>query len=172
MSLLKALSSPKAGDRRDLPLLHQWRFNLTTGEVRERALDTEWGSEFARINEDYIGVRSQFTYAARIAGDSLESGFDGIIKYDLVNETSVHFPYGPGRLGGEPIFAPNPDGENEDDGWVIGFVWDEQQQQSECIVLDAARFEEGPIARIVMPARVPFEFHSAWVDRSVWETQQ
>jgi len=96
-------------------MLHQWRFNLTTGEVQERALDTDWGSEFARINEDYIGVRNQFTYAARIAGDTLESGFDGIVKYDLVNETSTHYPYGPGRLGGEPIFAPNPDGENEED---------------------------------------------------------
>ncbi|MDH3641178.1 MAG: carotenoid oxygenase family protein [Gammaproteobacteria bacterium] len=163
---------PKKGDRRDLPMLHQWRFNLKTGEVRERALDSDWGSEFARINEDYIGVRNQFTYAARIAGDTLESGFDGIVKYDLVNGSSMHYPYGPGRLGGEPIFAPKPGGENEDDGWVIGFVWDEQLQHSECIVLDAARFEEGPIARVVMPARVPFGFHSAWVDRNLWEAQQ
>ena len=163
---------PQAGDRRDLPMLHQWRFNLKSGEVSERALDVEWGCEFARINEDYMGVRNQFTYAARIAGDALESGFDGIIKYDLVNETSLHFPYGPGRLGGEPIFAPKPDGENEDDGWVIAFVWDEQQQHSECIVLDAARFEDGPIARVIMPARVPFGFHSAWVDRELWTAQQ
>ncbi len=159
---------PAAGDRRDLPMLHQWRLNLKTGEVTERALDTVWGSEFARINESYIGVRNQYTYAARIAGDTLESGFDGIVKYDLVNEKSTHYPYGAGRLGGEPIFAPKPDGVNEDDGWVIGFVWDEQQERSECIILDAARFQEGPIARIVMPARVPFGFHSAWVAANAW----
>ena len=158
---------PQAGDRRDLPMLYQWRFNLKTGEVNERALDEQWGCEFARINESFMGLRSQFTYAARIAGDTLESGFDGIIKYDLVNETSSHYPYGPGRLGGEPIFAPKPDGVNEEDGWVIGFVWDEQLQRSECIVLDAANFEDGPVARIVMPARVPFGFHSAWVDQAL-----
>ena len=159
---------PKTGDRSDLPLLHQWRLNTKTGEVTERALDTVWGCEFARINEDYMGVRNQYTYAARIAGDTLESGFDGIIKYDLVNETNVHYPYGPGRLGGEPIFAPKPGGEDEDDGWVIGFVWDEELRHSECIVLDAADFESGPVARIVMPARVPFGFHSAWVDQETW----
>jgi len=163
---------PAKGDRRDLPMLHQWRLNLKTGDVQERALDTEWGCEFARINEDFMGVRNQFTYAARIAGDTLESGFDGIIKYDLVNGTSQHYPYGPGRLGGEPIFAPKPDGVNEEDGWVIGFVWDEQQQRSECIVLDAKRFEDGPIARVMMPARVPFGFHSAWVDQEVWSNQR
>ena len=160
---------PAEGDRSDLPMLYQWRLNMKTGEVIEQALDTTWGCEFARINEDYIGVRNQFTYAARIKGDTLESGFDGIIKYDLVNETNVHYPYGPGRLGGEPIFAPKPNGVNEEDGWVIGFVWDEKEQHSECIVLDAANFSDGPVARIVMPARVPFGFHSAWVDQKTWQ---
>lgn len=159
---------PQAGDRSDLPMLHQWRLNRKTGAVQEKSLDTQWGCEFARINEAYVGIRNQFTYAARIAGDTLESGFDGIIKYDLVNEASVHYSYGPGRLGGEPIFAPKPGGLNEEDGWVIGFVWDEELQRSECIVLDASRFEDGPIARIVMPARVPFGFHSAWVDAKTW----
>lgn len=159
---------PQAGDRRDLPMLHQWRFDLKTGEVRERPLDTVWGCEFARINEGYMGVRNRYAYAARIKGDTLESGFDGIIKYDLVEGTSEHYAYGPGRLGGEPIFAPKPGGENEDDGWVIGFVWDEALERSECLVLDAARIQDGPLARVVMPGRVPFGFHSAWVDRAAW----
>lgn len=163
---------PGPGDRRDLPMLYQWRLNLKTGAVGERHLDSDWGCEFARINEDYMGLRNQYTYAARIAGDTLESGFDGIIKYDLVNGTNTHYPYGPGRLGGEPIFAPKPGGTKEDDGWVIGFVWDEKLQRSECIILDAARFEDGPLARLVMPARVPFGFHSAWVDRETWRQQR
>jgi carotenoid cleavage dioxygenase-like enzyme len=46
-----------------------------------------------------------------------------------------------------------------------------QQQRSECIILDAARFENWPIARVMMPARVPFGFHSAWVDQQVWRNQ-
>ena len=162
---------PGPGDRRDLPMLYQWRLNLKTGGVKERRLDETWGCEFARINEDYIGVRNRYAYAARIAGDNLESGFDGIIKYDLIDGTSTHHPYGPGRLGGEPVFAPKPDAAQEDDGWIIGFVWDELQGRSECIILDAARFEDGPIARVIMPARVPFGFHSAWVGRETWEHQ-
>ena len=97
---------PQEGDRRDLPMLYQWRLNMKTGEVTEKLLDEVWGCEFARINEDFMGIRNQYTYAARIKGDTLESGFDGIIKYDLVNGTAEHHPYGEGRLGGEPIFAP------------------------------------------------------------------
>ena len=165
-------TKPQPNDRSDLPMLHQWRFNLKTGEVVERKLDDNWGCEFARINEAFIGVRNRYAYAARIAGNNLESGFDGIIKYDLVNETNSHYPYGAGRLGGEPIFAPKPDGAHEEDGWVIGFVWDEQLKRSECIILDAKHFEQGPIARVVMPTRVPFGFHSAWVDQKAWQAAQ
>lgn len=162
---------PGPGDRRDLPQMYQWRLNMKTGEVVERLIDEEWGCEFARINEAFIGVRAQYSYAARIKGDNLESGFDGIIKYDHVNETSSHYPYGPGRLGGEPIFAPKPGGTKEEDGWVIGFVRDEELQRSECIIIDAAEFEAGPVARIVMPGRVPFGFHSAWVGAEFFEQQ-
>jgi carotenoid cleavage dioxygenase-like enzyme len=161
----------KPGDRSNLPMMYQWRFNLKTGEVIERKLDNEWGSEFARINENYIGIRNQYTYAARIAGDTLDSSFDGIIKYDLRNDTSVHYAYGEGRVGGEPIFAPKPNGVDEEDGWVVGFVRDHIKETSECIIIDAKRFEDGPIARVVIPARVPFGFHSAWVDQKVWEGQ-
>ncbi|MEK9869136.1 MAG: carotenoid oxygenase family protein [Gammaproteobacteria bacterium] len=154
---------PAPGDRSDLPMLYQWRFNMQTGEVEERALDTEWGCEFARINEDLIGQPYRYSYAARIAGDRLDSGFDGIIRYDMQTGQSCHYPYGAGRLGGEPVFAPKPGAEREEDGWVIGFVRDENLGQSECIILDAEDFEAGPVARVIMPARVPFGFHSAWV---------
>lgn len=160
---------PAPGDRSDLPMLYQWRFNVKTGEVKEKALDLEWGCEFARINEDRIGAPYRYSYAARIAGDTLESGFDGIIRYDMETGESSHYPYGEGRLGGEPIFAPKPGGQNENDGWVIGFVRDEALDRSECIIIDAADFEAGPVARIVMPARVPFGFHSAWVDQEAWQ---
>ena len=138
-------------------------FNLTTGEVTERALDTEWGCEFARINEDYIGKRNRYAYAARIAGDTLESGFDGIIKYDLVAGTSQHYAYGPGRLGGEPIFAPKPGGEREDDGWVIAYLYDAREDRSDVVILHAQDFSADPVATIQLPARVPFGFHGSFV---------
>ena len=155
----------------DLPRMYQWRMNMKTGEVVERLLDAEWGSEFPRINENYMGLRNQYSYNGRMSPSAEVSGFDGIIKYDLVNETSQHHAYGPGRIGGEPIFAPRAGGTDEDDGWVIGFVWDENEQRSECLIIDAAKFDEGPIARVMMPARVPFGFHAGWVGQEMIDAQ-
>lgn len=157
----------------DLPRMYQWRLNMKTGDVAERLLDADWGSEFPRINENYMGLRNQYSYNGRMPQNAKGAlGFDGIIKYDLVNETSQHFEYGPGRYGGEPIFAPKKDGTIEDDGWVIGFVWDDKEQRSECVVLDAANFNAGPVAIIKMPARVPFGFHAGWVDQDSIEHQR
>ena len=146
-----------------MPHLYQWRMNLKTGKVTEKMLDSDWGSEFPRINENYIGRRNRYSYNARI-GNTTGGMFDGIIKYDLVNGTSQHFAYGNGRSGGEPIFAPRHGGTAEDDGWVLSYVWDEGEQRSECVILDASQFEAGPVARILLPGRVPFGFHASWVD--------
>ena len=154
----------------DAPFLYEWRMNLKTGEVKERLIDGEHGSEFPRINEAYMGRKHRYTYNARVdmAG---AGGFDGIIKYDRSNDTAEHVVFGEGRQGGEAIFAPRPGATDEDDGWTVNFVWDEKTERSECVVIDAKNFSAGPVARIMMPGRVPFGFHAAWVDKDGIERQ-
>ncbi|MFT7220064.1 MAG: carotenoid cleavage dioxygenase-like enzyme [Candidatus Azotimanducaceae bacterium] len=153
--------------------MYQWRLNMKTGGVAERLLDPDWSSEFPRVSENDMGLRNQFSYNGRMPQNAKGAlGFDAIIKYDLVNESSQHFEYGPGRYSGEPIFAPRKSGTDEDEGWVIGFVWDDKEQRSKCVVLDAAKIEAGPVARIKMPARVPLGFHAGWVDQESIEQQR
>jgi carotenoid cleavage dioxygenase len=60
------------------------------------------------------------------------------------------------------VFAPNPDGTAEDDGWLVNSMHNSDTGQSEVIVLDAQRVEDGPIARIQIPQRMPFGFHANW----------
>ena len=48
-------------------------------------------------------------------------------------------------------------------GYVITFVHDAATEVSECVIIDAQDFEAPPVARIIIPRRVPFGFHSAWV---------
>ena len=102
---------------------------------------------------------------ARI-GEEATGGFNGIVKYDLVEGTSEHVLFGEGRFGGEPIFAPRDSATEEDDGWVVGFVYDSNTDSGECVVIDAQNFEAGPVARIKLPQRVPYGFHAAWVNEA------
>ena len=52
---------------------------------------------------------------------------------------------------------------SEDDGYLVGFVWDGDAQKSKVVVLDAAHISAGPICRITLPVRVPNGFHATWV---------
>lgn len=151
-------------DMRDqLALLTEWRMNLATGEVIERNIDPNLYCEFPRINDHLAGRPSRYAYLAGIDAELSGTPFTSEIKYDHTDGSMTVHPLGEGRKGGEAIFAPRKGGTSEDDGYVILFTWDEPNQQSECVVIDAQNFEADPIARIKIPHRVPFGFHASWV---------
>ena len=52
---------------------------------------------------------------------------------------------------------------SEDDGYLVCFVHDEAENQSECQIIDAQDIIAGPVATIIMPFRVPYGFHAGWV---------
>jgi carotenoid cleavage dioxygenase-like enzyme len=142
--------------------LHEWRFNMKTGDVISKALDREYYCDFPRIHDDLIGKKNRYLYAARFRmGDN--AVFDGEMKYDNeTGELQVH-DFGPDKESGEAVFAPKVGGVDEDDGYVICFVYDKVSETSECHVIDAKKFTDEPVARIKMPQRVPHGFHASWV---------
>jgi carotenoid cleavage dioxygenase len=71
--------------------------------------------------------------------------------------------HGKQRYGGEPVFVPDPNGKDEDSGWLVTYVYDEIEGTSEMVVVDAKNMSAAPLARVVVPQRVPYGFHGAWV---------
>jgi carotenoid cleavage dioxygenase len=58
----------------------------------------------------------------------------------------------------------HPEGAGgEDDGWLIGFVYDRARNASDLLILDAQNIDSKPVARIGLPARVPQGFHGNWM---------
>ena len=145
------------------PYLHEWRFDLTTGQATERRLD-DVPTEFPRMNDRFLGSKARFAYHPRVARHPTLL-FDAVVKYDLERDRSETFEWGPGRIGAEVVFAPRDEGVDEDDGWLITFVNDLREGRSELVVLDARAVSEGPVARMKLPRRVPFGFHAEWLGR-------
>jgi carotenoid cleavage dioxygenase len=54
---------------------------------------------------------------------------------------------------------------DEDDGYLVSFVTDENCGTSECILIDCKRFAEGPVCRIALPHKISSGTHAHWVDR-------
>lgn len=142
--------------------LYYWRFNLKTGQVKEGPLD-DMVSEFPVVNLSYAGRKSQYSYHILYSPEE-DVSFEGLAKYDISNGTkSETYMFGKSRYGNEPAFAPRINAKSEDDGYILSFVYDEIEDQSELIIMDAQHFSLGPIARVKIPQRVPMGAHATWV---------
>ncbi len=147
----------------DLPRLHEWRFDMTSGAVKERYLDDE-PSEFPRVPASVQGHRMRYGYA--LGGDpNAEAALGGQInKYDLDSGASkqVHrFPTG--HEPGESVFIPREGGRSEDDGYLMTYVWNPETDTSYLVILDAANVADAPLAEVHIPRRVVSGFHSSWI---------
>ncbi|MGZ4683611.1 MAG: carotenoid oxygenase family protein, partial [Acidimicrobiales bacterium] len=144
------------------PVLHRWTIDLARGRVTETQLDDRPG-DFPRINMATSGTTNRYGYIAHGPWDTDLVHFDAVVKHDLEAGTTQTHHYGAGTEAGEAVFAPDPDGTAEDDGWLINFVFDRATETSELVIVDARDVEGEPVARVHMPRRVPFGFHGNWM---------
>lgn len=71
----------------------------------------------------------------------------------------------------ESRFVPRANGESEDDGWILSYVFDESQldchgdcpsnAKSELWIIDARNMED-VIGKVYLPQRVPYGLHGNW----------
>jgi carotenoid cleavage dioxygenase len=149
------LETPDWNDGR--PAMYRWRFNLATGTVREEKLD-DLHVEMPRVNDGLMAAKTRYGYAIGVA-DEMSS----LVKFDLERGKRELHALGKGRLGGEGVFVPRAGAKTEDDGWIVSYVHDQATDKGEMVVVDARDFSGGPVARVMIPQRVPFGFHGAWV---------
>lgn len=148
----------------DIPRLHRWRFNLSNGKVQEEMLD-DMPSEFPVINDQKTGRKTRYGYTGKMSPNPIPL-FDGLIKYDLVEGKSQIGQFDPGCYGGDPVFVPHPNAKTEDEGWLLTFVHNEHSGVSELLIIDAQDLTAEPLAKIILPQRVPYGFHSIWISNA------
>jgi carotenoid cleavage dioxygenase len=143
----------------DAATLHRWTIDTVTQSVREAPLD-DAPIEFPRMNERLLGSAYSIGYAAQ----SHDEHRAAIVRYDLTTGTSIRHDFGPGRFTGEPVFVPAADSREEDQGWLMAFVYDAARDASDFVILDARDITAEPVASVALPQRVPFGFHGNWVN--------
>jgi carotenoid cleavage dioxygenase len=139
--------------------LHRWRFDMKTGETREEVLDDEC-SEFPTIHPGYAGRKHRYVYAA--VGEPGFFLFSGLVKTDVQTGNKSKYSFPRGVFASESPFCPRDGATSEDDGYVVTFTTDMNQDSSECQIFDARSLERGPIARVRLPMRISSGTHAAW----------
>ena len=119
--------------------------------------------DFNRINPDLDGLRVRHLYMSACLEPGRRLGdFDAVVKYDDATGQRSEWRSGPAGHVGESVFAPDPAGTAEDDGWLLNIVYDAERDTSDLVVLDARDLPAGPLAVVHLPRRVPFGFHANW----------
>ncbi|GLT69531.1 hypothetical protein SLA2020_416760 [Shorea laevis] len=157
---------------------------MHTGDVKERNLTgTEFGLDFRIINEAFTGLKNKYSYKQVV--QSIASSAAGMPKYgglarlyfeELNPELSLREGQGEGSIRVEyhlfeentfctgAAFVPKG-GTEEDDGWIITFVHNEDTNISKALIVDAKNINAEPVAQITLPYRVPYGFHGPFSSR-------
>jgi len=146
------------GDQESTPTLDRWTVDLAAGKILESRLD-DLSQEFPRIDERLTGRPHRYGYA--VNGRS-EQNY--VIKHDLEKGESTVRTLEAGKQTSEFSFIPDGPDAAEDEGTLIGYVYNSDTDRSDLVLLDAGTLED--VATIHLPARVPQGFHGNWIPAS------
>jgi carotenoid cleavage dioxygenase len=147
--------------------LERWTIDPVGKTVAIATIDSS-AQEFPRLDERFFGREYRYAWSLAIPTEA-EQTFPGetrLYAHDLVAGTRQVHDFGPDRYPGEFVFVPESAGADEGHGWLIGLVVDMAQGTTECVILDARRFEHAPVAVIHVPHRIPAGFHGNWIEQS------
>jgi all-trans-8'-apo-beta-carotenal 15,15'-oxygenase len=77
-----------------------------------------------------------------------------LCRFDTHTHTVRRVPLGENTFPSEAVVVP--------EGWVLSLVYDGNRDASYVAVIDGARPEDGPVARLWFDHAIPFLFHGAW----------
>lgn len=155
-------------------VMEKVRIDLKTGSVTRQPISSR-NLDFAVINPSYLAKKNRYVYSG--VGEPLPK-ISGVVKLDVTSEgdfqecTVASRKYGAGCYGGEPFFvskaaaAPENINSEEDDGYLLSYVHDENTGESRFLVMDAKSPNLDIVATVKLPQRVPYGFHGLFVKES------
>ncbi|KAJ8901193.1 hypothetical protein NDN08_007042 [Rhodosorus marinus] len=173
----------KAGDT-DRSELSHWTFDLDGKEVTCQSLINAEGQygEFPVINEKYRSKKIRYVWIGLT--DHIEGAHPfgrvgkvnvdaGLLNTDEGLEAVIHLP--PGLSCGEMRFVPRHDDpsmcEGEDDGFLIGYVHENDESGAYFVAYDAKSMSSNMLCKFRMPTRIPFGFHGYHLTETEFRAQ-
>ena len=153
------------GPGESAPRVVRWRIMRRAGRVVEDTFDAT-AQEFPTINPGFVGQANRYGYSvgcSRQSGSINHFSSNVLIKHDFVRASQERVDLGDSVQASEFSFVARPNARSEDDGWLVGYAYDNQPRCSELLIFAANQLSGGPLARVQLPRRVPFGFHGAWV---------
>lgn len=148
-----------------LPPGQLWRFHLhlTTKTVKRELIESRC-CEFPSLHPDKVGRNYRYVYMGAAAQNQGNAPLQAIVKIDLATGEKLLWSAAPQGFTGEPIFVPRPSGEEEDDGWVLGLVYDAEYHRSDVVILNAKDLTLQ--AKLHLRHHIPYGLHGNFVNET------
>lgn len=153
------------------PLPHRYVLDPIARSAQLSQID-DHAVDFPQIDPRRVGLEHRYAYGLNFALDRTQTsngpqllafGGHDLIKYDRLKQSSVSYSFGPARFTGEGVFVPAGPSADEDDGFLMAFVFDRREQRSSLEIFRAQALERGPIASVRLPVRIPYGIHGNWI---------
>jgi len=124
-----------------------------------RASDGEFPPTIDPLNRQ-AHPRYVYAFGAYALGSRDYDDF-GLFKFDMhTNSIAAYYQRDSAYLS-EPVFVPDPDGSDEDDGVLLSQVYFGRERETRLLVIDAKSMEV--VAEVSTGNRAPMDFHGAWI---------
>lgn len=157
------LSAPGQGEQEHLNNTRLMRYclslndaNACNGTAIQNKVLFEGPYELPRINEQYSAHRHRYVYVSDQRLVKHPGDLRPIVKIDTQSSKKVIWQEA-GLMPGEPVFIPNPQARDEDDGVIVTIMLDEIHQKAFLLILDGKTFKE--LARAYAPFSIPVGLH-------------
>ncbi|MGZ6997280.1 MAG: carotenoid oxygenase family protein [Acidimicrobiia bacterium] len=140
----------------------RWTVDTATGKVQDEVLEADRPGELPNRDPRRVGRASRHGYLVEVRNGT-GANFGGLIKRDNTTGRRETWDPGPTVHSGEWLFVPAGDGDADDAGYLMTYVYDDRTGRSQLVVVDATDVTRGPVARVTLPQRVPYGFHGTWV---------
>ena len=144
--------------------LNRWEIDISSnsGSITKQYLDDSIG-EFPRLDERKAMSKYKYGYYASNDGKSPKGvSFNSISSYNFESGYKDSFTLTEFDAVGEPIFVPKNQNSEEGQGFIIALAYLGKENRSDLMVFDAENISSGPLARAMLPHRIPYGFHGNW----------
>jgi carotenoid cleavage dioxygenase-like enzyme len=142
--------------------MHRMTLDLAAGSVTDEKVSNIY-CEFSKADDRRCGLPYRYSFATASNRQWADAhGYNCTVRFDIEAGEHQLWEYGPEANAGEPVYVPNPNSENEEDGYVMCYVYNPGEDPF-ISVLSAGDISKGPVAKIHVPGRVPNGFHANWM---------
>eukprot|EP00898_Chlorokybus_atmophyticus_P000238 jgi/Chlat1/1214/Chrsp115S00745 len=142
--------------------LWRHRIDVNKKEVTARQMSKRI-VEFPTINGAAFGKKHRYIYCGASRHPTRNQPFGTWVKFDVDTGATSEFSLGRSHFFQEPEFVSRANPTSEDDGWLMGLVYDSIEDRTDLVILDAKDMEAGPVATCHLKHHVPYGLHGNYV---------